>query len=326
MEFFGVQTIVFMAMVFIAVVLLASSMIVPTVGSQAQASRRLKRRIFSVLESIDESTASILRQRFYDDLSSLERALDVIPGMPNLRHTVEQSGVKTKAYKIVLYSISLALISIVGTFTIVDSILFSFLIALGISAIPIIWIYKKRNKRLALFEEQLPDALTMMARALQAGHPFNETIKMIGEEMSDPIASEFRQVFNDINYGLSTRAAFMALMTRVPSISVNTLVTAILIQTESGGRLSEIVNRIATVIRSRFKLSRKVRSLSAEGRLSAWVLTLLPFALALVISITTPSYLPVMFADPIGMKLIGASFFFVILGIIWMRKIIRFKY
>jgi tight adherence protein B len=322
----SMQTFVFMAMVVLAVVLLASSVIVPTVGSQAQASRRLKRRIFSVLESIDENTASILRQRFYEDLSPIERFLDVIPGMANFRQIVEQSGVDTKAYRIVVYSVVFALLTFVIASLVNDTVLFSLVLAACMASLPVIYMYRTRNRRLATFEEQLPDALTMMSRALQAGHPFNETIKMIGEEMSDPIAGEFRQVFNDINYGLSSKAAFMSLMTRVPSMSVNTLVIAILIQSESGGRLSEIVTKIAAVIRGRFKLNRKVRALSAEGRLSAWILTLLPFVLALVISITTPSYLPGMIDDPMGRKMIGVSFLFVILGIFWMRRIIRFKY
>lgn len=322
----SMQTFVFMAMVVLAVVLLASSVIVPTVGSQAQASRRLKRRIFSVLESIDENTASILRQRFYEDLSPIERFLDVIPGMENFRLIVEQSGVDTKAYRVVVYSIAFALLTFVSVSVVNDTVLIPFLLAACMASLPIFYMYRRRNKRLATFEEQLPNALTMMSRALQAGHPFNETIKMIGDEMSDPIAGEFRQVFNDINYGLSSKAAFMSLMTRVPSMSVNTLVIAILIQTESGGRLSEIVTKIAAVIRGRFKLNRKVRALSAEGRLSAWILTLLPFVLALVISITTPSYLPGMIDDPMGRKMVGVSFLFVILGIFWMRRIIRFKY
>ena len=322
----SIQTLVFMAMVVLAVVLLASSVIVPTVGSQAQASRRLKRRIFSVLESIDENTASILRQRFYEDLSPIERFLDVIPGMANFRLIVEQSGVDTKAYRVVVYSIAFALLTFVSASVVNDTVLIPFLLAACMASLPIFYMYRRRNRRLATFEEQLPNALTMMSRALLAGHPFNETIKMISEEMSDPIAGEFRQVFNDINYGLSSKAAFMSLMTRVPSMSVNTLVIAILIQTESGGRLSEIVTKIAAVIRGRFKLNRKVRALSAEGRLSAWILTLLPFVLALVISVTTPSYLPGMIDDPMGRKMVGVSFLFVILGIFWMRRIIRFKY
>lgn len=320
------STALFMAMVFVAVVLLASAFIVPTVGSRAQASRRLRRRIFSVLESMDESTASILRRRFHENLSPLERALYVVPGMSALRRTIEQAGVAVSAGNVVACALAAAAASFVAVSLVFDAIVAPAAAAFAAAAIPVLHIHRRRAKRLARFEEQLPDALTMMARALQAGHPFNETIKMIGEEMTDPIGSEFRQVFNDINYGSSSKAAFMSLLTRVPSMSVNTLVIAILIQSESGGRLSEIVTKIAAVIRGRFKLSRKVRSLSAEGRLSAWILILLPFVLALVISVTTPSYLPSMLEEPAGRKMVGTSFVLIVLGIVWMRSIIRFKY
>lgn len=320
------STVLFMAMVFVAVVLLASSLIVPTVGSRAQASRRLRRRIFSVLESMDESTASILRQRFHENLSPIERALDVVPGIPSLRRAIEQSGAETTAGKVVAWAVAAAVAAFVGVSPFVVGVVVPAIAALAAASLPVLRIHRLRARRLTRFEEQLPDALTMMARALQAGHPFNETIKMIGEEMADPIGSEFRQVFNDINFGSSSKAAFMSLLTRVPSMSVNTLVIAILIQSESGGRLSEIVTKIAAVIRGRFKLNRKVRSLSAEGRLSAWILTLLPFALALVISITTPSYLPSMLEEPAGRRMVMTSFALVALGILWMRSIIRFKY
>ena len=320
------STTLFMVMVFVAVVFLAASLILPTVGSRAQAARRLRRRIFSVLESMDESTASILRQRFNENLSPIERALDVVPGMPALRQAIEQSGVDTRVQSVVACALVAAAVAFVAVSPFVDNVVAPTVAALAASTLPVLHIHRRRAARLVRFEEQLPDALTMMARALQAGHPFNETIKMIGEEMADPIGGEFRQVFNDINYGSSSKAAFMSLMTRVPSMSVNTLVVAILIQSESGGRLSEIVSKISGVIRGRFKLDRKVRALSAEGRLSAWILSLLPFVLALVISVTTPSYLPSMLADPMGRQMVGVSLAFVALGILWMRRIIRFRY
>lgn len=326
MDGHGLQITIFTAMVFAAVVLLATSLIVPTVGSRAQATRRLRRRIFDVLESIDENAASILRQRFYEDLSPLERALDVVPGMAGLRQVVEQSGVDTRAYKVLTYAAVLGVLTFTTFTFLVDGVMVPLIGAAVAASLPVLHICRKRRQRLVRFEEQLPNALTMMARALQAGHPFNETINMIGEEMADPIGGEFRRVFNDINYGLSSKMAFMSLMSRVPSLSVNTLVIAILIQTESGGRLSEIVSKIAAVIRARFKLNRKVRALSAEGRLSAWVLTLLPFVLALVISVTTPSYLPTMLEDPTGKSLIGVSLLFIVIGIVWMRAIVRFRY
>lgn len=322
----GTDVLVFMGMVFVAVVLLASSVIVPTVGSEAQANRRMRRRLDSVLDAIDPGTYSLLREQYLKNLSPLERALDWIPGVQSLGNLMRQAGASTPSYWLVVWSVAAGLGGYFFASVLIKQTLVA--LALGVFAfcIPYLLVVRKRAKRLARFEEQLPEALDMMARALQAGHPFNETLKMVSEEMPDPIAGEFGQVFSDINYGLPIKTAFVSLLSRVPSISLNALVNAVLIQNESGGRIAEILMKIAEVIRSRFRLMRKVRSLSAEGRLSAWILGLLPFVLAVVISITTPDYLPMMIKDPLGIKLVYGAFGFLILGILWMRRIIRFKY
>ncbi len=317
---------IFIAMVFIAVVLLITSVIVPTVGSEAQANRRMRQRLNRVLDSVDEGSASILRDRYLGGMSPAEKFFNHFPGVRNFRLSVMQAGIKTAAYVIILYAITLFAIGFVLAFLFLENIWIALVFALPLLVIPFYYVSYKRGKRLATFEEQLPEALDMMARALQAGHPFNETLKMVGDEMHDPIGGEFTTTFVDINYGMPIKTAFMAMLSRVPSISLNTLITAVLIQQESGGKLAEILMKISSVIRGRFKLNRKVRTLSAEGRMSAWVLTLLPFVLALVISISTPSYLGLMTKDPLGVFIVGGAFVLVIIGNFWIRKIIRFKY
>lgn len=322
----GTDVLVFMAMVFIAVVLLASSVIVPTVGTEAQAGRRMRRRLDSVLDAIDPGTHSLLREQYLKNLSPFERALEWIPGFESLGNLIRQAGLSTPSYWLVIWSVASGL----GVYFLANILLKQVVVAIVLATValfvPYLMVARKRANRLAKFEEQLPEALDMMARALQAGHPFNETLKMVSEEMQEPIAGEFGQVFSDISYGLPIKTAFVSLLSRVPSISLNVLVNAVLIQAESGGRIAEILMKIAAVIRSRFRLMRKVRSLSAEGRLSAWILALLPFVMAILISIASPDYLPMLIKDPLGIKLIYASFGFLILGILWMRKIIRFKY
>ena len=126
------------------------------------------------------------------------------------------------------------------------------------------------------FEEQLPDAIDTMTRALRAGHPFPAALKMIGDEFDDPVAAEFDLTFGDINYGNDVRRAMLGLLSRIPTVTVMALVTAVLVQKESGGNLAEILERISAVIRGRFKLYRKIKTLSAEGRMSAWVLAMVP--------------------------------------------------
>lgn len=322
----GVDASLFAGMVFIAVVLLLSSAIVPTVGSEAQASRRMKSRINRVLDSIDPGTATLLRNRYLSGLSPLERMLENVPGMTRLRNMVIQAGVDKPGYVYVLWGFTIAAIVLTLVYLFTGVLWLAVVIAVVCFSFPFVYLARKRGTRLARFEEQLPEALDLMARALQAGHPFNETLKMVADEMPNPIAGEFSTVFTDISYGLPVKTAFVSLLGRVPSISLNTLVTAVLIQHESGGRIAEILMKIAAVIRGRFKLARRVKTLSAEGRMSAWVLTLLPFVLALVIAVTTPSYIPILTKDPLGVYIIGAAFTLVILGNFWIRKIIRFKY
>jgi len=310
----------------VACVLLASSVVGPAVGTEARTGKRIRRRISGVLRSIDADSFEQLGRRNQEQMTGLERAFDSFPGMSSFRQVIEQSGLTTKVHSVLLTSLLLAGLALGLFFFLTGNILLAAAIALIAATFPIVRVFRARAKRIGKFEEQLPEALDLMSRALMAGHPFNETLKMVSDEMSDPIAGEFERVFLDINYGIPLKTAFMGLLSRVPTISLNTLVIAILVQNESGGRIAEILQKISEVIRSRFRLNRKVRTLSAEGRMSAWILTLLPFVLALVISITTPSYLPKMLKDPTGINMVLVAFGLVILGILWMRKIIRFKF
>jgi tight adherence protein B len=180
-----------------------------------------------------------------------------------------------------------------------------------------------RTERMTKFEEQLPDAIDSMRRALKAGHPFGATLKLVAEDMEDPIAREFELTFADLNYGNDIRRAMLGLLQRVPSLTVMALVTSVLVQKETGGNLAEILEQISKVIRGRFRFYRRVKTLSAEGRLSGWILALIPFVLVVVITLTTPTYLPVLLESPTGMKLITAGAIAGFIGILWIRRIIR---
>jgi len=192
-------------------------------------------------------------------------------------------------------------------------------------ALPYFKVMRDRSARFAKFEEQLPDALDVVKRALKAGHPFSQSLKLVAEDMSDPVAHEFDVVFSEVNYGGDLRAALLGLLERVPSVSVMALVTAVLVQKETGGNLAETFERITAVIRGRFRLYRRVRTLSAEGRLSAWILASVPVVLFVVVSITTPDYLPLLVKNPLGKNLIAAAIVLGVIGILWVRRIIRIQ-
>ncbi|MCB1755393.1 MAG: type II secretion system F family protein [Gammaproteobacteria bacterium] len=315
----------FMVMVFIAIVLLAASVIVPTAGRDAKAARNLRRRLKGVSEESDKAINSLLREKYLHELSPLEQKLENLPGMEALARSIDQAGKKILAYRLVLRCFLLSLLSGLIFFWLGLPIKILAIVALLVFVAPIILIFMQRDRRIAKFEEQLPDALDIMGRALQAGHPFLETFKLIGEEMPAPISTEFNRVFTDINYGTPMKTAFLGLIERVPSVSLNALVTAVLIQQESGGRMAEILDKIAEVIRGRFRLERKVRSLSAEGRMSAWVLILLPFCLAGLMSINDPTYIPSLLQHPLGSQMVTWAGVLMCLGIFWIKKIINIR-
>jgi tight adherence protein B len=164
-----------------------------------------------------------------------------------------------------------------------------------------------------------------MSRAMRAGHAFPTALKMVGDEMNDPLATEFRAAFDEVNFGISTADALMNLATRVPSTDLRYFVIAVLIQRETGGNLSELLDSISTIIRDRIKLLGQVRVLSAEGKMSAWVLGLLPFGAAAMIQLTNPKFLEVLFTDPGGQKMVMAAGALMVLGVFVMRRVIRIR-
>ncbi|MGQ0592857.1 MAG: type II secretion system F family protein [Gammaproteobacteria bacterium] len=316
---------ILLIMVFVAVALLSMAMFVPTFGTDAHIARRLRRRVREVEDALDPAAVSLLREKYWRELPPLGKAMQGLPGMEGLARLVEQAGLKTRAYRVVLQAAGLALGAGVIVAALTKEPLFGLPAAVAAFFLPILNIRLKRNRRIALFEEQLPDALAVMSRALRAGLPFTEAMRFVAEDSAEPIAGEFRTAYSDINYGMSTKAAFLALLERVPSMSFMTVVTAVVIQRETGGNMAEILDKIAAVVRGRFRLQRRVRTLSAEGRMSAWILVLLPFVLVGALFVTEPGYLPGLTKDPLGRWLILGACVNMTVGILWMRKIIRIE-
>jgi tight adherence protein B len=320
------STWIFLGLVFLAVFLLVQGMVVPVFGEAKKTRKLLLARLGTVAAtSAKGDFGSLLRQKYLRELSPLERTLETLPGMERFARLIEQSGSTTPGYRYLLASVVLAAAAAIVAWSTTRLPHWALLAALGASCLPYLKILRNRAARLAKFEEQLPDALDVVKRALKAGHPFSQALKLVAEDMEDPVAREFDLVFSEVNYGGDMRSALLALMERVPSVSVMALVTAVLVQKETGGNLAETFERITAVIRGRFKLYRRVRTLSAEGRLSAWILSLVPLVLVVVISVTSPDYLPLLFKDPMGKNLAAAAVVFGILGILWIRRIIRIQ-
>jgi tight adherence protein B len=316
--------ITFLALLGAAVFLLSQVLIVPAFGSDSR-TRKLLRRKLREIDSVDarSEVASLLRQKYLEDLSPLARRLEDTPQMEALRRIIDQSGRTILAHRLVMLAVLIAAGAFVLAMVLFGNPLLGLMAFLAGAAAPFVYIFRVRRERLDKFEEQLPDAVDVMKRALRAGHPFNACIKLVAEDMEAPIAREFELTFADVNYGNDVRRALLGMLLRVPSSNLMAVVTAVLIQKETGGNLAEIFERISQVIRSRFRFGRKVRTLSAEGRLSAWILSLVPIILFGVLWITTPAYLPPLLENPTGQKMLIFAFIMMVVAVFWMRKIIR---
>ena len=318
--------IFFVVLIFVAVFFLVQGLAIPVFGESAQARKRLKKKLGEIESASDEEAySSLLREKYLRKLSPWERSLERLPRMEALATFIEQSGGKYLAYRVVLLAIVLAMSAAFFAW-VYFRIWYAPLVAAPIAFyLPFMKIASNRTKRMGKFEEQLPDAIETMTRALRAGHPFPAALKMIGEEFDDPIAAEFDLTFGDINYGNDVRRAMLGLLSRIPTVTVMALVTAVLVQKESGGNLAEILERISSVIRGRFRLYRKVKTLSAEGRMSAWVLAMVPLGLFVVLMVTSPDYLPLLVDDVRGQKMIVGGMISAACGIFWIRKILRIE-
>lgn len=314
----------FLALLGGAVFLLSQVLIVPAFGSDARTRKLLKRKLREI-DAVDaqDQIASLLREKYLRDLSPLERRLEDTPLMARLGGIIEQSGRSILAHRLVALAVLVAVAAFVLVLGFLKNPAIALLAALAGGAAPFVFIFRERRARLDKFEEQLPDAVDVMKRALRAGHPFNACLKLVADDMEAPIAREFELTFSDVNYGNDLRRALLGMLLRVPSTNLMAVVTAVLIQKETGGNLAEIFERISQVIRSRFRFGRRVRTLSAEGRLSAWILALVPIILFGVIWITSPAYLPPFLAHPVGQKMLVFACVMMVVGVFWMRKIIR---
>jgi tight adherence protein B len=203
-------------------------------------------------------------------------------------------------------------------------------LALGIgflaALVPVNIVKYKRTLRMRKFEEQFPEALDLLGRAMRAGHSFTTGIEMVGAEMPDPIGPEFRTLYDQQNYGMPLPDALKLFAERIPVLDARFFVTAVLIQRESGGNLSEVLDNLAKVIRERFRVKRQIRVISAHGRITGWILVCVPPALGLVLFSINPETRELMFYDPLGQRMIVGALVLEVIGAFVIRKIINVEY
>jgi tight adherence protein B len=192
--------------------------------------------------------------------------------------------------------------------------------------VPYAWVRHKATKRIAVFEEQFPEAIDLISRALRAGHAFTTGLAMVAEEAPQPVAGEFRTLYDQQNFGMPMPDAMRAFAARIPLIDAKFFVTAVLTQRESGGNLAEVLDNLANVIRERFKVKRQVRVHTAHARITGWVLAGLPPALALAIALLSPGHFKPMLLDPLGIRMIMGALVLQVLGVMIIRRLVDIEY
>lgn len=317
--FFGIA-------VFVAVVLGLEGGFTWWTSTRGPEARRIERRLRAASAGAHNRTQlTILKQRALSESSGLERWLLMLPRVHQLDRSLVQSGATLSVADFVGLTVMAAGLGFLGTMLLARSFPLALVAAAVGALLPAMYVSSLRSKRMVKIETQLPDAIDLMARAMRAGHAFPTALQMVGEEMSEPVGSEFRVLFDEINYGVEMRDALQNLLSRVPSTDLRYFVVAVLIQRETGGNLAELLDNISAIIRGRLKLMGEVRTLSAEGRLSAWILCLLPFGVGLVIHTSSPGFLEVLWTDPLGVKLVYGALIMMVLGVWWMRRIIQIR-
>jgi tight adherence protein B len=319
--------IVISLLVFVSVALLMESIVLWWRGQHGTEAKRLRERLLAVRSHDDATAPQLLRQRAISDSPTLERRLLQWRHVGGIARWLLQSGSRLTVARLAgLSAGALVLGWICVSAGLHQGIGVSAAVAAACAALPFAWVARLRTRRLQKIERQMPDALDLMSRALRAGHAFPAALKMAGEELVDPLAGELRAVHDEINFGVSMQQALEHLGERVPLTDLRYFIVAVMIQRESGGNLTEILGNLASLVRDRLKLQARVRVLSSEGRMSAWILSLMPFLLGLGMFLVNPKFMSPLWTDPIGISIMKYTLGLMAIGVLIMRKIIRIRY
>lgn len=298
-----------------------------TRGTEAKR-RRLQQRLSDALlysKRSDDEEIQLARQELMSEIPALSRLLMRVQVATSLRKMLDQADLHITVSRLAMLSVMAGLLAALA----VSMLTISKLMMVGggvcAAAVPFFHIAYKRRKRLNKFLEHLPDALELMSRALQAGHAFAESLHMVSTEMPEPVATEFRKTYEEQNLGLSLKLALENLSERVPLLDLRFCVTAIMIQRETGGNLAEILEKVSTTIRERFRILEDLNTLTTSSRMSAWILCGLPVFIALAVTVMNPDYMSVLWRDPRGHNLIFAACFMQVTGMLIVRKILKIK-
>jgi len=310
-------------------VVLAAVMLSVSSGLRYFESKR-KKQLVSVLRTVSEAGQEHVELLM--DADSMNSGAQPMPGpqavYDKLGVLISESGLNWDAKKLLILTCgAFAVGCVIGAMIPFEVSIFVRCFAVGsaLAYVPFMMVKKARTKRLDGMEAQLPDALDFLARSMRAGHAFTISLEMVGQELADPLGQEFRALFNEQNMGGSLDRSLANFGKRVPLADVRFFSSAVLLQRQTGGNLGEVLGRLSHIIRERFRLKGQIKAVSAHGRLTATILTILPIATLGGLMIVSPQYLSPLVHDPMGRKLVMIGITCLVLGNVFIRKIVRIR-
>ena len=292
------------------------------------ARRRIDQRISEVAtpyQPDDRTSAHIVKRGAQGVMPALDQYADTTPWGSASAKLIEQAGAKIGVSTLLLCCVLGALVCSIGATAVFRLSVAGIPGALVGGALPYLVLLRKRAMRMRKFEEQFPEALDLLSRAIRAGHAFTTAVGMVADEAPDPIGPEFKKTFDEQNFGLPLKDALGNLGQRVPLIDVHFFVTAVLIQRETGGNLSEILDNLSHVVRERFKILRQVRVYTAHGRLTGYVLMALPAALAVALSFINPAHMDMLLKERMGQMMLMGAVVMQTVGYFWIRQVVKIE-
>ncbi|MBE7214612.1 type II secretion system F family protein [Shewanella benthica] len=317
--------VIFLGLIFLAVILLSQALFLPVYSPQRANTALIRKRLKQLSANAGDTSfeVSLLRKSKLEKLSNLGRMLERIEFIENLSYRLELADYKMMGHQFLFLGIlTSTIMAMLAWYYINDPFMTVFIFVITAFLFNM-KLNRDTNKRMDTIEASFPDGLDVIRRALQAGYSFTDAIKLATEELEGPLAKEFKLMFVNINYTKDIKRALLGFIQRVPSVSALAFASAVMVQRETGGNLAENIENLTRVIRQRFKFRRRVKTLSAEGRLSAWILILLPFALFAVIYLQTPTYVGELTGTEAGQKLLMWGAIGMTIGGWWISRIIK---
>lgn len=301
-----------------------------TAGHDRSARRRVERELLLRTSGDPDSAggvddATLLKDDSLSGFRGIDSFLNSLSLAANMRRLLEQADLKMKVGTLLTMMLSAGVVGALAAHTMHLGLMLAVTIGFLAGSMPYTWVLVRRRRRIRAFETQFPEAVDLISRAIRAGHALSTGIKMVADEMPDPVGKEFRRIFEEQNLGLPLRNALTGLLERVELVDLKLFVVAILIQRQSGGNLSEVLDKIAYTIRERFRILRQLKVHTAQARLTGMILVALPPVVGTIIYTLNYEYIKIIFTDTWGVRILVCAALLQLMGFLWIRKIVNIE-